>query len=92
MSVEKIEVYATSEVVAAWQSHFAEPQVVERGDGLTCSELAVIAGCSVATMRRRLAAGVKSGAYTRSTGWRVKSDGTRNPMPIYAMVKKSKRK
>jgi hypothetical protein len=85
MSNHTTHIPASPEVLAEWQSHFTDTPT---GDGLTCTELAEIAGRSVSVMRARLAAGVKNGTYIRSMGVRVKLDGTRSRVPVYALVKR----
>ena len=86
MAVERIEVKADPEVVAAWQSHFDEPLQVDP-TWLTCGELAEIAGVGGTTMRARLRAGVKSGLYVTQKAYRTRpSDGQRALVPVFKLA------
>lgn len=61
MSVTRIEVPASPEVLAAWQEHLGAERA--SAEGLTIQELANIAGCGITAMRGRLRNGVANGVY-----------------------------
>lgn len=80
MSVEKIEVKASKEVIAAWKSHFSDPTGDE---GLTSIELAAIAGISPANMRKRLKSNIEK--YDTGTGVRHDEMGRHYKVRVYRL-------
>lgn len=87
MSVERVELPASSEVLAAWQDHFAKQEMGV--DGLTVSELAKLAGLSDSRMRRRVREGVVNGTYVCvGKGVRRDASGMLQRPLVYQVKKK----
>jgi len=86
MSVERIEVPASPEVVAAWKSHFTEE--TKGDDGMTTAELAVLAGIPDRSMARRVRDGLRDGTYAKGKGYREDAAGRRQRVPVYRLAEK----
>lgn len=91
MSVERIEVEADPETIAAWQAHFAEPDEIDL-TWLTCGELANLAGITPRVMRERMRVGVLSGKYDRQMAYRKRpTDGMWCKVPVYKLIEQLKK-
>ncbi len=88
MSVNHTIMPADEETIAEWKSHFSTDKAVKTSDeGMTCTELAEVAGVTACTIRARIRAGMRKGLYKKGIGYRTKSDGTLARVPVYQLIK-----
>jgi hypothetical protein len=89
MSVERNKVYADRDVMAEWATHII-PKT--EADGLTCPELAKMAGIGQSWMRQQLREGVLNGTYLCGLATRTSSVGYPVRVPVYWLAKKPTKK
>jgi hypothetical protein len=91
MSIERIELKADPEVIAAWQSHFAERPEPEP-DWLTSEELAELSGVALRTVQVKLTRGVRDGVYQLKKAQRLRNDGHVKIVSVYKLVENKRGK
>lgn len=89
MSVERIEVKASQEVLAEWKEHASD--FVQHDEGMTAQELAVIFKVSVRAAQSQIREGLSSGKYVQGWQSRVDAAGRRCRVPVYRVAKEKKK-